>query len=163
MIIDPNTDKAMGGAVSKKRASAEQVRENPSQSEQELVRVSDFESLNFKFHIENTTTKTTVKSSDDIEMVEMLPQSLVLQIPQRSCAKGHHLMLKLKLYVPGKTRVHFTFTAKVEKLEAVPESGMDKVSIAFIQYEEAEWKAICQIFEDRQNEIFNFFQGARGY
>lgn len=135
----------------------------PNYGDDELVRLSDFESIKQEFKVQNTTTKTEVKEVGEIQLIEIVDHGVILQLPRRSCANGHNLMVEMITTVPRKPKHRFAFTAKVEELATIGDSPHDKVTLTFLQFEETEWAGLCRLFASRQDEIMAFLKAARGY
>ncbi|MCM2278508.1 MAG: hypothetical protein NDJ89_10580 [Oligoflexia bacterium] len=127
----------------------------------ELIRISDFESMRISVGVQNTTTRTEVPADEKTELLEVRNRGVVLALPARSCSQGHNLMVRFSGTSSSKEKFEFVSTAKVEKAQAL-EDGQDRVTLVFLQYDEAGWQKFCARFSDRQNEIEAFLKAARG-
>ncbi len=127
-----------------------------------LVRADDFSSLQLHFSIRNNTTQTEVRSAAEIEFVQLDDRKLWLAIPEKSCASGHHLILKIRLQGAQSKIASFVATCVVEGVVS-HRSGQDLIVVTLIQYEKQEWQEFCRIFISRQTEIMQFLAAARGF
>ena len=113
----------------------------------------------------NSTTRTEVPKGSGVEIVEFLERGMVLQLPARSCARGHMLVVTVSLKDPKKKAEEdwvFETTAKVEEHRSL-EDAVDQVTLALVQYHEKEWFQLQELFSSRQNEIELFLHAARGW
>ena len=115
------------------------------------------------FNIKNTTTNTSVKDASLVEIIEIMDRGLTLQLPSRTCARGHNLMIEMTLEPPGKSPFIFRFTAKVDEVETLAFSGGEKGTLSLVQFDEVEWAKLCKSFDSKQTEIENYLKAARGY
>jgi hypothetical protein len=137
--------------------------ENPSDlnsGDQELINAADFKGIELSFKVENTTTRTEVKDRAAISMVEFAERTMLLSLPVRSCAKGHHLTVTITTRNAAKD-FEFSFTAKADEITSADKTT-DMVNLTMIQFEEAEWQAFQNLFSNRQNEILEFFKAVKG-
>src|SRR4051794_17868841 len=131
-------------------------------NEPKLPPDSDFQSANLSFAMTNTTTKTSVKKSDTVRLIELMERGMVLEVPPRTCSKGHKLLLVVKVAgLQGKSFA-FTTTATVDEIESLPD-GVDHIVVTLTQYDEREWIQFQNSFSSRQQDIENFFKAAKGY
>lgn len=122
---------------------------------------TDFESIKLQVSMNNTTTNTAVRKNFTIRIIEIPERGLVLEVPIRSCARGHNVIVQIETVKPDKVRGIFQATAKVEDLESASES-VDKVTLSLVQFDEKQWKFLCDTFSRRQREIEDFFFAAKG-
>lgn len=104
--------------------------------------------------------KKDVMPLENIRIVEFLENGLVLEMPQKACAKGHSLVIHVRVdRIKGVLK--FDTTSKVVEIEKQP-SGEELVTTQFVQFKEEEWKMFQELYSGRQNEIFEFFQAVKG-
>jgi hypothetical protein len=136
-------------------------KEKPSQAV-ELIDASDFRSLKLKITLMNTTTDTQAKKSEkQIRLVEVQNRGMTLEIPSRTCNEGHNLIIELVGTTHRKKEFTFSCTAKVENLQPVQE-GVDRIDVTFMQFDERAWEDFLYEFTQRQAQIFDFFERAKG-
>lgn len=129
----------------------------------ELIRVSDFESMKIRIEVKNTTTRTEVPKNAAVELLEIHDRGVVLALPAQSCAHGHNLMISFQATTPQKKEFSFVSTAKVELAEKLDDDDQLRITLSFLQYDEAGWRRFCDGFNSRQAEIEEFFKAARGF
>jgi len=122
-----------------------------------------FDSAKIAIEIQNTTTNTEVKKNANVQLIELHERGAMLQIPAKSCARGHNLMVKFRTETPKKEIFEFTTTAKVDSTEPQDGGEFDQVVIVFLQYDEDSWEMFQKYFTARQEEIVNFLKAAKGY
>lgn len=135
---------------------------DPSDNDEELLKTSDFQSLELKVKISNMTGQTPLRDQDQIKVIQFLEKGMILQVPKKSCSGGHHLAIEIEMTGNPTKAVEFKATAKVEKVENSGSDKMDEITIKFLQFGEVAWNQIRNGLEDRQKEINQFFQAARG-
>ena len=128
-----------------------------------VLAVSDFESLKIKFDISNTTTNTKFRDVETIRLIELLEQGMIIEAPGRSCSNGHSLMLTITVNIPLKKPLKFTSTAKADAIEHLEDTGEDRITLSFVQFDEKGFDDFCALFSSRQSEIELFLAAARGY
>jgi hypothetical protein len=97
-----------------------------------------------------------------MKLVEVYDRGMTLEIPEKSCAKNHNLMLDMKIILPkGKKEIHFPATVSVIDIESTGE-GTDTVVVKLLQYEEKEWQEFLNGYSSRQDEINEFLKAAKG-
>ncbi len=123
---------------------------------------SAFQSISVEIALTNTTTRTSTKQGSQVKLIEIGDQAIALEVPPKTCAKGHNLLFVLRLWRPGATKPFaMTATGKVEEVQAL--EGADRADIILVQFDEAEWKQVLTAFTSRQDEIEEFLKAARGY
>jgi hypothetical protein len=121
-----------------------------------------FQTISVEVALTNTTTNTSVKEPGAMSIVEFGEQSLTLEVPARTCAQGHNLLIEMKIISPGVARViSFSATGKAEDVEKIDDT--ERVSIGFVQFDEEEWRHVLLVFSSRQQEIEDFLKSSRGY
>lgn len=125
----------------------------------ELINPKDFQSIEIHVEIDNPGTNTLRR--EGIQILEFLDKAIALQVPEKTCSKGHSLMLKIQTE-NAKEDVIFKATVKVQDMEKQAD-GTDKVTVRMVQYEEAIWEKFCAIFEERQKEIIKYIEAVKGY
>jgi hypothetical protein len=146
--------------------SAQPNKKDDSGQPLELIDASDFRSLKLQISVVNTTTETrTSKNDKNIRLVEIQNRGMTLEIPTRKCNEGHNLIIEIVGTTPRKKEFKFSCTAKVEKLEpGNPLQGehVDRIDVIFMQYDEHAWEDFLYEFSQRQAEILDFFERAKG-
>jgi hypothetical protein len=121
-----------------------------------------FRMISVEVALTNTTTNTSVKQPGAVSIVEFEEQSLTLEVPIRTCAQGHNLLIEMKIVSPGSTEpISFSATAKAEEVEKT--NGTERIHVSFVQFDEEEWKNVLLVFSSRQQEIEDFLKSSRGY
>jgi len=120
---------------------------------------SNESSLQLQVMVQNTTTNAPIPEEPAPRVMEFLDRGLVLELPSRSCAKGHSLVVEIRCQSAGAT-VNFNCTAKVESVER--NAVCDQVTAQLMQFVEKEWAELQRTFSERQEQILKFFQDAKG-
>lgn len=129
---------------------------------EDLIHVEDFNSMEITIEMHNTTTDMPAREAPPIQLIELLERGMTLDVPTRSCAPGHNLMLKFKTLLPNRDPFEFNTTAKVESVRSTPFGGTDQIRISFLQFTEQDWEKFRGKFDSRQKEIEQFLKAARG-
>ena len=114
---------------------------------------------------ENRTTRTELRfpprsSELPAHFLCFLEKGMILELPPRTCAKGHKVQTCL-LVNHGKKELRFNVTAQV--LDVVSSAGeRDSVSIELIGFEKSDWDWIQGIYQTRQAEISTLFLKLKG-
>ena len=124
-------------------------------SAEEVFDPKAFDSIETTVDITNGGTGTPFKPDPPAQITELHDVGLIIEAAANGCAEGHHLILKIK------SKVCVTATAKVVRVQH--QGPVDRISLAFVQYDEKEWQEFCESFASRQNEILDFFKAAKGY
>jgi hypothetical protein len=127
-----------------------------------VVNFADFTPVKLVFHVENLTTKMAVKKGSPITLSEFKERGFILELPERSCAKGHHLLVDVSTSGKPGTQIKLEMTGKVENVEVLGE-GVCTVDVTLLQFDESKWQELRDYYFNRQNEILDFFTAARGY
>jgi hypothetical protein len=136
-----------------------------SDSENEILALfSDdhFSVIEVTLDIKNSTTHMDFKSEPPSRLLEITEHGGVLEIPKKSCAVGHSLVIDARATPPHGETVRLTVTAKVDEIEPC-EDGMDRITLSLVQVREEEWFEFRRVFSSRQDEITRFLSAARGY
>jgi hypothetical protein len=131
----------------------------------EVFKIEDFKSIVLFIIYKNLATNMTYNNG--IEMTEFTLDTVTLLLPPKSNNTGQHCLVEIYKKLPNekskenkKPDVHFT--GKVLEVEVL-ETLEIKSKIKLVQYEEKEWLNFLKIYENRQEEIENFFKAVRGY
>lgn len=128
----------------------------------EDVDASVFESMKLVVSsIVHAHTKVAFKDPSQFNIIEFSEKELLMEIPPKSYAIGHYLMLKLDVKgskTPFKT---LEVEGKIEALENL--DGADQIRFSMSQFSHAEWEKIRAAFSSRQEDIQNFFASVKGY
>ncbi len=139
-----------------------------------IIQNEDFESIVIHLSFLNMTTKTEVAEGKryigeqlqkdqggKIDLVEFREDGMVIEVPARSGAVGHQLNMKIWTEGPA-PNLEISFIVTVNAVERMSPSR-DQFEVTFNEYDSRAWKALQQIFENRQNEINDFLKAAKGY
>lgn len=118
-----------------------------------------FERIRTEIAIENTTAKTH-RAPEGIALLEIHDREIVLEVPLRTCSVGHNLLLHFNVNGGGLKNFNFDITAKVIELNT--ESGVDRICVSFVQFNEVSWNEYQALFANRQEDILNFLKAAKG-
>jgi hypothetical protein len=122
-----------------------------------IIRVSSFE---------NRTTRTGLKLAArgaDIPSTQFLcflEKGMILELPPRTCAKGHKIQLVLEVKF-GKKELHFEASAVVSEVISSP-GERDSVTLGLVGYEVPDWNWIQGIYQTRQADITALFTKLKG-
>jgi hypothetical protein len=133
---------------------------NSQNNNDDLIKASDFETVELSFTVKNTTTRTEVKNTDVVKLVVLGERGMSLELPSRSCAKGHNLIVSIKTRHAPKD-FEFTFTAKVEEVASVDKTS-DQIDVTMLQFDESQWNDLQSLFSNRQAEILEFLKAVKG-
>jgi len=95
-----------------------------------------------------------------VKFLEFIDKGMIIEVPHPSCGKGHTLCLDIQ--VCGiKNEIHFEVTARVMEIENLDE-GRDRIKVTLLTYDELFWNAFKSVFQNRQQEVTEFFFAAKG-
>ncbi|HUP56587.1 MAG TPA: hypothetical protein VM598_03985 [Bdellovibrionota bacterium] len=121
---------------------------------EELIRASDFRSIELKIRFTNSTSRTLTESG--VRLIEFTERGLALEVPKASCAQGHNLAIEItRVDVPDSEPMQLT-----GKVESFVEQRAD---VGLVQYDEKKWEDLQALFNRRQEEILAFISSTRGY
>ena len=138
-----------------------------------IIRLSDFQSIEHCLLLGNTTSRTEIRDSSQLKIIEFLEKGMILRAPKFTCAQGHSLMLYIffgrkamkreQLPAPAKAEdlKFFLITAKVTGSEET-EKNMVHLTLEFVQFNPAEWSKFLGQFQSKQNQINNIVKNIRG-
>lgn len=132
-----------------------------SNSNEFIIDPGMFKSVELNFSIENSTTRTTVNHAELIKLIQFLEKGMVLEIPSKSCSKGHNLIIKINVLNSNKVQ-EFDTTAKVVELDTTSKES-DTIVVNLTQYDGDTWVQLQSIYSSRQDDIEKFLQAARGW
>src|SRR3989338_7380544 len=139
----------------------------------DLINVNDFQSMELKISMLNTTSQTDVKDdtkkielakldgsyTPSIKLVEFLDKGMQLEVPARACSKGHILLLNFKVLNSSK---NIEFSASVRVLEIKPLiNGNESIVVNLLKYDQTAWNNLQQLFNNRQEEINDFLKAVK--
>lgn len=100
------------------------------------------------------------KSEDLKQITEFGPKSVWIELPERFCAIGSHLLLTIEVNTYG--NVHdFEATGKVIKKES-PESGFCLTEIELAQYDIDIWTEFLNEIKAQQERAIELFEQVKG-
>lgn len=114
---------------------------------------------------ENRTTRTELRfpprSSDlPAHFLCFVEKGLILELPPRTCAKGHKVHTCL-LVNHNKKELRFNTSAQV--LDVISSAGeRDSVTIELVGFEQSDWDWIQGIYQSRQADISQLFLKLKG-
>jgi hypothetical protein len=151
-----------------------------------IINPDDFVSMRFVVTFHNLTTNVDVPESATVRIAEFAETGLILELPAKSCALKHNVMIEVKKAPPknkapapakakekdkgkdkGKPKAKdksvnvFSATGKVIGVEET-DTGDLRVAMQFVQWAEDEWKSFMALFQSRQDEISKFLKAAKG-
>ena len=110
-----------------------------------------------------TSRAVPLKGQGVVDLTELHADGVVIDVPLKSCAKGHQIMLELRVRAgedPGE--VQLNCTGQVRELRNIA-FDRDQVTVEFIQVDERKWVLLKSLFSSRQTAIDDFLRAARGY
>jgi hypothetical protein len=144
-----------------------------------LFNPSDFKTMIIKINLTNVTTQAEIrdgkrcygkgisKQSDNVEndleisISEFLENGLILDIPSKTCADNHTIMIEVRSE-NTEPLVNFKATLKVNSIEKISKES-DMAEATFIQKDEKEWAVFQSILSRKQEDIRNLFNSIKGY
>ena len=136
-----------------------------------IIDPEDFKTMRLEVDFANITTKTEIRDGKRIlggiqdsasgmlvEVVEFEEAGVVVDTPARSGAQGHQLLLKLRLVAP-KSKVEFSATGNVVGAEDM--DGRQRLRVQFTEFVRSEWKALMDVYAQRQEAITEFLSGQK--
>lgn len=132
-------------------------------SQDGFINPNDFESIRVYVKFKNLTTNTEVLEPTRSALVESGPELLVLDLPKASCNAKHNVMVEVyyKESAKANAKLAFSATGKVRSIQKEEDERL-RTEIDLIQFDEEGWKRFMKIFEQRQEDILNFFQQVKG-
>jgi hypothetical protein len=133
---------------------------------EDIFNLADFQTMETTFTmIKNLTTRTEPESLAGVRVVEIGEKSLAFELEKNCGAKGHSIILGLKITCPEKGG-----PAKVVKFEATTtvsdcvkqDDGTYRYDVELVQFEEKGWQQFLELFNSRQNEINEFLSAVKG-
>ena len=122
---------------------------------------TDLTPVEIHVKLQNTTAGTCINATEKIQVIQILESGLILQIPEKSCAAGHKLLLTLVGQDTQRRFVEMEATAQVNNRNNIA-PRIDEIALKFLQFDEAKWKSLVESIERRQKEILQFFEASRG-
>jgi hypothetical protein len=129
--------------------------------EDEMPGVSDYQSIEFLIRIKNNTAGAVVPEEPPCRLVQFLEKGMVLEVPARSCSEGHNLSLEIKVKGLADPNFKFSGTAKIDELQSYL-GDAEQITLTLVQFNEKEWKTLTGSMGQRQDDIMNFFNAAKG-
>lgn len=125
-----------------------------------LFRTEDFEAVVTKVSGSNTTSGLSLGKTPEPQLVEIGENALTLSLPRGSGQAGHPLSLELVAQYRDRRAV-FRCTVRVTRVES---AGIDtqRVQVALVQYEPAQWHAFRAVYACRQEELAELFARVKG-
>lgn len=130
----------------------------------DLIDRDQFKNLKHKIVFYNLTTETELLVPELVKLISFGPDSISLQIPAKTCAKGHQLEVH---FIPDSDRKSkynrsildqipgaASFRGKI--IELIPGEGDEKfieVIIALESYNADQFKLIIETYEKRQDVL----------
>lgn len=128
----------------------------------------DFKSIEMKTTFVNTTSRTSPPkgSEHDPVVVQLSDRSFALEVPAKTCAGGHNLMITIELKNVNREdfskKVRFVCTAKVVSMLPLPKDR-ERIIVNLMQFDEKSWNDFREVFEARQKEINQFLEACKGF
>ncbi len=95
-----------------------------------------------------------------VQFNELLEKGMMLEVPSETAELGHPLMLKVELKKGDQILQSLNLGARVNKM-GLRQEGNDVLEIELTQFDQAEWKAFCDYFSNRQTEIEALFEAMK--
>ncbi len=121
---------------------------------------------------ENSTTRTELRPAPkttelpaaficfiDQASPERSDVGLILDLPQRTCARGHKVKIQLDVGM-GEKMLHFPAIAEVLEVSSVQKR--DAVTFQLVGFEETDWAWIQGAYKARQDAVTTLFEKLRG-
>ena len=108
-----------------------------------------------------------------IKLLELKPNGITLEMPEKSCQVGHMLTLfiflapykkKIRQLPKGGTPIpgSLDVIGKVSAIESMgEESGKISVEITLTQFDEVRWNNLVKKYQKRQDDIDNLAEAAK--
>lgn len=140
-----------------------------SPSKPSWINVQDFSEIVFWLQVDNPTTKTRVKGSEQVQITEIYSDGLSLRVPKSLCSIGHQLTLQVSIKqsnplqekTSNRLERKLVTTAKVTEAEILDER-FQVVTIRFYQPDQEPWKKLLTICQERQNKVTNILKERQG-
>ena len=129
-------------------------------SEDDPVRESDFESMEFDIRVTSSTSGVVFPESANVKLIQFLDDGLLIQMPTKSCAAGHRLLVDVQGKNSKGELIQLEGTAQVKAIQNLSENA-DQVTTKMIQFNEEKWKSLIEILSERQKEVTNFLSSAK--
>jgi hypothetical protein len=128
----------------------------------------DFKSMEMKASFVNTTSKMSPPKGPEVApvVVQLSDRSFALEVPAKTCAGGHNLMITIEVKNVNREdvskKVRFVCTAKVISMLPLSKER-ERIIVNLMQYDEKSWTEFRGVFESRQHEINQFIESCRGF
>ena len=127
------------------------------------IKLNDFEETTFKVTVKNANSPLLETDSSKIFLVEASASGVVVKLPNRLCALGHLMLIKvekvqaqpLSFAGPGKETgdgMILEFTAKVAEVEQFDAHSMI-ARMQFLQFDQDKWNKLLGAISRRFTEI----------
>ncbi len=127
-----------------------------------LFDLNSFKSLKTQVSAKNETSGMTFQSPRySLDLLEFDENSVTLSLPKNSCAEGQNLSFELILERPGESMIRFDSTGKVLEVERSGDGSL-RVKVELVQYDERAWREFLKTYENKQKQINEFIQAAKG-
>ena len=132
----------------------------------DVFNLADFQTMETTFTtIKNLTTRTEPDALPSVRLVEIGEKSLAFELEKNCGAKGHSLIIALKITCPVKggpaKTAKFEATTTVRSFEQ-QDDGTYRYEVELLQFEEKGWQQFLALFSSRQNEINEFLAAVKG-
>ncbi len=133
----------------------------PMTKKEKIIDPSDFQSIKLLTSFQNTSTGLKEVPPEKCTLIEIGKKNLTLELPLHSCNMSHNVIIKISVAETGmKQREILAVTGKVIHMEV---ENYTRVVVDCIQFDEASWNELLQIYSKRQDSITNFLKSAKGY
>lgn len=121
-----------------------------------------FQSFRLKISFKNLVSDTEIPSQS-IQLAQLGDKSLTFEIPIKSCAQGHNVMVTIfeTALNPTPQQAIFTATGKIKSVESLDDGKSQSAALELVQYDEESWAKLEGLFSQRQKEILEFMEAAR--
>lgn len=110
---------------------------------------------------ENTTSNTVMKEVTQVLVIGFLLKGVMLDLPAKCCAVGHHIQIKLSVFDQDTLRYVLEITGKVDEVDK-SSGSRDQVVLTFLQYPEKLWSQVMSDLKKRQEELMKLMEATKG-
>lgn len=121
-----------------------------------------FSTIRTTVEARNMTTGVIFRHAIPTSICEFSDKQIILEAPNKACARNHHLLLDVKSEVPGEgATISFSATVKVLNVEDSGD-GTDRITTQLMQFKSSEFQKFVDLYQERQNQVHAFVQMAKG-
>jgi hypothetical protein len=111
--------------------------------------------------IVNQTKRTTLSGEGKIQLIELEPNGVVLEVPADTCAQGQVVVLKVRTKgLPAEVELEIPAKVAQQSFEA-RKSATESVTLRFGKYDEKAWERVVSLFQGRQDDLLRVFRALK--